>query len=150
MMWWILYVISFISNVILFLFYSHTFIVKLYKSVTCWMCMCMHGMDWMNIIWASLWRRDTCHVGTLWPGYTGVPSYQVFTVFSSNSYMCFSCKYYAGFFVLYTSTHFLIDWQPGVGILLLHINLCLLVITYNVALSCFKYAYKVICIHNWF
>ena len=48
MMWWIIYVISFISNVMLFRFNSHTFIVKLHKSVTCWMCMCMHGMNWMK------------------------------------------------------------------------------------------------------
>ena len=111
MMWWIIYVISFISNAILFLCNSHTFIVKLQKSVTCWMCICvcMIWIEWkvnkisyyhfkiwcLHIIWANLWRRDL------------------------------SCRDTLAWIQRYTSTHFLIDWQPGVGILLLHINLCL-------------------------
>ena len=52
----------------------------------------------------------------------------------------FPCKYYAGFFSycsLHTSTHFLVDWQPGVGILLIHINLCLLVLYLVSKLSCY-------------
>ena len=85
-----------------------------------------HLQIWcLHIIWASLWRRDPCHVGTLWPGYRGVPRHRFYSIFIQFLHVFFmqvSCS----FFILYTSTHFLIDWQPGVGILLLHINLCLL------------------------
>ena len=154
MMWWIIYVISFISNAILSLFNYHTFIVKLYKSVTCWMCICvcMVGIEWkvnkiwnyhfkiwcLHIIWSNLWWRDlSCRDTLAW--IQRCPLVTSFTVFSSNAYMCFPCKYYAGFFhtVVYTSTHFLIDWQPGVGILLIHINLCLLVLYLVSKLSCY-------------
>ena len=93
MMWWIIYVISFISNVILFLFNSHTFIVKLYKSVACWMCIYVYAWYELNekwikygiiilkygvfILFGQTCDEGTCHVGTLWPGYRGVPSSQV-------------------------------------------------------------------------
>ena len=112
-------------------------------------CVCMVRIEWkVNTIWYyhfKIWfgqtcDEGTCHVGTLWPGYRGIPSSQVLLFFSSNSYICFPCKYYAGFFSycsLHTSTHFLIDWQPGVGILLLHINLCLFVLYLVSKLSCY-------------
>ena len=153
MMWWIIHVISFISNVILFLFNSHTFIVKLYKSVTCWMCIYVYAWYELNekwikygiiifkygdfILFGQTCDEGTCHVGTLWPGYRCVPSSQVFTAFSSNSYMCFSCKYYAGFFHTVQFHNFFIDWERGVGILLLHINICLLVLYLVFKLSCY-------------
>ena len=86
-----------------------------------------HFKIWcLHFIWANLWRRDTCHVGTLWSGYRGVPRHRFYSIFIQFLHVFFiqvSCS----FFILYTSTHFLIDWQPSVGILLLHINLCLLV-----------------------
>ena len=113
MMWWIIYVISFTSNAILSLFYYHTFIVKLYKSVTCWMCICVYmvRIEWkvnkiwyyhfkiwcLHIIWSNLWRKDLSYRDTLaW--IQRCPLVTSFTVFSCNSYMCFPCKYYAGFF----------------------------------------------------
>ena len=135
--------ISFISNVILFLFYFHTCIVKLHKSVTCWMCMCMHGMNWMksekseqnyhfkiwclHIILTHLWRRGTCHVGILWHGYRGVPSSQVLLYFHPILTCVFHASIKQFFSILYSSTLFLIGGQPDIRILLLHINLCLLV-----------------------
>ena len=105
-------------------------------------CVCMVWIEWkvnkigyyhfkiwcLHIIWANLWRRDlSCrNTGLAWiqrcPLITG------FTAFSSNSYMCFSYKYYAGFFHTVQFHNFLIDWQRDVGILLLHINICLLVL----------------------
>ena len=47
------------------------------------------------ILFGQTCDERTCHVGTLWPGYRGVPSSQVLLYF--HSYMCFPCKYYAGF-----------------------------------------------------
>ena len=105
MMWWIIYVI-------LSLFNYHTFIVKLYKYVTCWMCICvcMVRIEWkvnkiwyyhfkiwcLHIIWSNLWRKDlSCRDTLAW--IQRCPLVTSFTVFSSNSYMCFPCKYYAGF-----------------------------------------------------
>ena len=116
-------------------------------------CVCMVRIEWkvnkiwyyhfkiwcLHIIWANLWRRDlSCRDTLAWIQKCSLVT--SFTVFSSNSYMCFPCKYCAGFFSycsLHTSTHFLIDWQPGVGILLLHINLCLLVLYLVSKLSCY-------------
>ena len=57
------------------------------------------------------------------------PSSQVLLYF----HPILTCVFHASimqFFHTYTSTHFLINWQPGVGILLLHVNLCLLVYIY--------------------
>ena len=116
-------------------------------------CVCMVRIEWkvnniwyyhfkiwcLHIIWANLWWRDlSCRETLAWIQRCSLVT--SFTVFSSNSYMCFPCKYYAGFFSCcsqHTSTHFLIDWQPGVGILLLHINLCLLVLYLVSKLSCY-------------
>ena len=90
---------------ILFLFNYHTFIVKLYKSVTCWMCIYVYAWYELNeklkygvfILFGQTCNEGTCHVGTLWPGYRGVPSSQVLLYFHPIL-TCFPCKYYAGSF----------------------------------------------------
>ena len=83
------------------------------------------------ILFGQTCDERTCHVGTLWPGYRGIPSSQVLLFFHPILTYVFHASIMQVFFSycsLHTSTHFLIDWQPGVGILLLHINLCLLVL----------------------
>ena len=92
------------------------------------------------ILFGQTCDEGTCHVGTLWPGYRGVPSSQVLLYFHPILTCVFHASIMQVFFSycsLHTSTHFLIDWQPGVGILLLHINLCLLVLYLVSKLSCY-------------
>ena len=95
------------------------------------------------ILFGQTCDEGTSHVGTLWPGYRGVPSTQVLLYFHPirtcvfHASIILLCRFFFSYCSLHTSTHFLIDWQPGVGILLLHINLCLLVLYLVSKLSCY-------------
>ena len=120
------------------------FIVKLYKFVTCWMCICvcMVRIEWkVNKIWYYHFKIWCLHI--IW-GHFGLDTevsprhkfYCIFIQFLHVFSMEVLCRFFS-YCSLYTSTHFLIDWQPGVGILLIHINLCLLVLYLVSKLSCY-------------